>query len=158
MADRGLNESFEHMSNRFWSKVNKTKSCWLWTAGCDLDGYGLFKYYRKTRRAAQISMIITYGSIPKNCWVLHTCDNPKCVNPDHLYFGSPSMNSLDREKRNRGRDLKGSQNGFNKLVEKQVLEIRSLYKIMTNKIIALKYKITPSLVSLIMNRKVWKHI
>lgn len=158
MCDRGMNESFDHMSTRFWNKVNKTEYCWNWIAGCDKDSYGLFKYYRKTRRASQICMIITHGGIPENLWVLHTCDNPKCVNPEHLYFGTPSQNNYDRENRGRGRCCKGSLNGANKLIEQQVLEIRTLFGKITGRKIAIKYNITPSSVSLIVNRKVWKHI
>lgn len=158
MGNRGIHESFDHMCDRFWSKVDKTEFCWNWIAGCDLDGYGLFKYYRKTRRASQISMIIKHGSIPDNVWVLHTCDNPKCVNPDHLYFGTPSNNSLDRENRNRGRCSNGSLNGSNKLTEDVVLEIRGLFKKINNKKLALQYNVTPALISLITRHKIWRHI
>jgi len=158
MADRGKNESFEHLTERFWSKVNKTDSCWNWIAGCDFDGYALFKYYRKTRRAAQIAMIITHGNIPDGMWVLHKCDNPKCVNPDHLYFGTPSQNSHDREDRNRGRCLIGGLNGYNKLVEEQVAEIKKLIGKYTGREIAKIYNVTPSLISCIKHNKIWNHV
>ena len=69
---------------RFWTKVNKSRSCWLWLGGGDGQGYGSFKYNGKTIRAHRFAYQICKGAIPKGLQIDHLCRNRICVNPDHL--------------------------------------------------------------------------
>lgn len=93
----------------FWSKtkINETTGCLEWT-GCSHPslGYGIFgsRYITNssTRYTHRITWIINFGQIPNNLKVLHKCDNPKCVNINHLYLGTQSDNIRDREDRFKG--------------------------------------------------------
>lgn len=93
------------VSNRFWDKVDKNfpmetdydvwrSSCWNWIASLDKGGYGKFKSNKKTYRAHRFAWYLLYGSFPTK-WLLHKCNNRKCVNPEHLYEGSPKDNTRD---------------------------------------------------------------
>jgi hypothetical protein len=97
---------------RFWDKVNKTDSCWLWTAGCFQGGYGAFQLDGRTRRAHKLSWEITNGPVAAGLQVMHNCpggDNPKCVNPTHLLLGTPDDHGKDRAKK--GQAAKGERHG-----------------------------------------------
>lgn len=80
--------------NRFWDKVEKTDTCWNWIAASRGNGYGCFKYERKTVDTHRMSWFFTYGIWPKK-WILHKCNNRICVRPDHLYEGTPKENYWD---------------------------------------------------------------
>lgn len=81
----------------FGTKVKKGDGCWEWQNGLISSGYGCAYIGRKKYVASRLSWIYTYGDIPKGAHVLHKCDNPRCVRPDHLYLG----NAEDEEASNR---------------------------------------------------------
>lgn len=85
----------EKIKNRFYKKFIYLNGCWEWTDYISNDGYGQIRINQKMLRAHRISFILHGGRIPKNKWVLHHCDNRKCVNPDHLYVGNREDNIRD---------------------------------------------------------------
>lgn len=140
---------------RFWSKVLLTANddlCWNWAAGKSTRGYGSFKLDNSTDKAHRVSYRLTYGDFDNSLQCLHKCDNPSCVNPKHLFLG----NSLDN---NQDRDIKG-RNGSTKLSKEQVIEIRKKHskKDVTNIDLAKQYNISDGMISLIVNRKSWRHL
>jgi hypothetical protein len=116
---------------RFWLKVKKTESCWLWIAGPHGDHiYGQMNWFGKYKRAHVISWIINRGLIPAGRLVLHNCpagDNMKCVNPAHLYLGTHKDNAIDRENKGQCVHPSGVDASASKLSVKQVRRIRKLY-------------------------------
>ncbi len=80
---------------RFWNKVKKEESgCWNWI-GALRSGYGIIKIDGKLISTHRLSYILTNGNIPEGMFICHKCDNPKCVNPDHLFLGTRSDNMID---------------------------------------------------------------
>ncbi|MDP2607272.1 MAG: HNH endonuclease [Deltaproteobacteria bacterium] len=81
---------------RFWEKVDQSGDCWVWTAATDKDGYGIFQLEGKAQKAHRVIFLVLNGKLPpkekKSC---HSCDNPPCVNPEHLWLGSTKDNIHD---------------------------------------------------------------
>lgn len=98
------------IEDRFWEKVIKNDDgCWGWTGKPDRQGYGELTAYRRSDqkhwrvRAPRLSWEIHNGPIPEGLWVLHHCDNPPCVRPDHLWLGTVQDNNADRDAKGRNK-------------------------------------------------------
>ena len=143
--------------DRFWSKVNKTDYCWIWTTGKSSNGYGSFYFNDKTVSAHKFSWMLYYGKVIDNLKVLHTCDNRACVNPKHLYLGTSADNSRDMT--DRDRQAKGENNGWSKLTKEQIISIKSypyhrgLYRQLSK-----QFNVTPESISNVCRGIYWKHI
>lgn len=102
-------------------------SCWEWKLGKSKDGYGKVKIQGKTKVASRVSYEMFFGAIPDGMLVCHTCDNPPCCNPKHLFLGTYADNTHDKINKGRSNYLFGSKHQNTKLTEDQVREIRLLY-------------------------------
>lgn len=116
----------QEIANRFWEKVKKTNGCWNWTASVDKPyGYGKFCIKYKNYKAHRIAYQLTNGYITRDQFVLHKCDNRRCVNPSHLYIGDQTQNMMDMISRNRNPFfLKGFDHPKSRFSRKDILEIR----------------------------------
>lgn len=87
---------------RFWKRVHRTDTCWIWRGGKDRDGYGYMTYKYKRYTATRISYFLNTSQQPLTNIVCHSCDNPTCVNPSHLFLGTDQTNAQDRVAKGRG--------------------------------------------------------
>jgi hypothetical protein len=159
-------------AGRFWQKVNKDGptpthcpeigQCWLWSASVFAKlGYGMFYLGQRQLEAHRYSWELHNGEIPAGMWVLHRCDNRLCVNPGHLFLGTPADNVADCKKK--GRQARGEKNSRAKLTEEQVREIRRRYErgwrtAQSGGVLAREFGVSPSTISQIVRGKHWKHI
>lgn len=149
----------DSIERRFWKKVRITPGCWTWTAALNNYGYGAIGSGGRggpTLGSHRVSWEIHNGPIPYNFHVLHKCDNPKCVNPDHLFLGTHAENMADRDAKGRQSRTMGSAHGRAKLTEAQVLAIREDSRL--HREISIEYGIDKAVVSRIKRRKLWAHI
>ena len=148
------------VEERFWSKVNKdTESgCWEWKASTTIGGYGSFSdQNRKSISAHRYSYEFHYGGIPEGMHVMHKCDNPKCVKPDHLSVGTHLDNM--RDKKNKNRQVKGSLAGMSKLTEEQVKNIKiKLLSGVKQSDIAKEFQTHKTNISYISREITWTHV
>lgn len=132
-------------------------ACWEWTAGKNWDGYGQVMLRPAGMFLAhRIMYYLATGKQPGLLCVCHTCDNPGCVNPAHLFLGTVADNMADKDAKGRLGPLGGVDNGHAKLTEEQVLAIRASGE--TRHVLAARYGVTQVNISRIKTRKIWKHI
>lgn len=163
---------------RFHRLVDKTPGygpkgdCWIWTLRCDEGGYGHFSVARGTRNciAHRIAHFVATGTWSE-LLVCHSCDNPPCCRPDHLFSGTAKDNSDDKFTKHRDVSgdkhwsrrrpqlvKRGDSHNLAKLSEVDVLAIRALHRKKTYKQIAEMFGVQHSNINKIVNRKIWRHI
>lgn len=158
----------------FWSRVNKTDTCWLWTGATNKPGYGKFHNGSCVEMAHRYSWTLANGPIPAGLWVLHRCDVPACVHPEHLFLGTCQDNAKDCY--HKGRSALSKYNspenvadriirtGYagkpRKLTPTLVRKIRHRYftKGESQPKIADSLGINQTMVSAIVTGKTWKHV
>lgn len=148
------------LADRFAGKytVDPITGCWLWFASKDQKGYGKIRHGAVSLRAHRVSYELRFGKIPEGdghhgTCVLHKCDNPSCVNPDHLFLGSNLENIIDM--RQKDRDSKGESRYNAKLTERDIVAIKNDTRYQWQ--IAADYGINQSQVSRIKGAKRWAH-
>lgn len=158
-------EADANLAERFYSYVEHTDGCWLWRGPTAHDGYGVITYHNRATRAHRVAYIIAHGTIPDGTIICHTCDNPLCVRPDHLYAGSLADNRRDAQQRNRWarKNLdnvpRGERNTRARLTDDDVREIRTaLARGETQPTIAKRYGVKQAAISDIKLGKTWKHV
>lgn len=146
------------INKRFDAYVSPPDSdgCWLWTGGVTNGGYGRFRLNGSTVMAHRYSFSREHGPIPAGMYVLHRCDVPACVRPDHLFLGSLKTNTQDMIAKGRKRQVRGESHGRSKITEQTVVAIRAATG--TQMEIAERFGVTQPLVSMIRSKKIWSHV
>lgn len=145
------------IEERFWPKVDRhgPDKCWEWRASVTRHGYGKIGVAGRGHGfhvgAHRVSYEIHFGAIPEGLHVLHRCDNPPCVNPDHLFLGTHQDNVNDMRAKGRGKC-------FRRLDEASVREIKRLVPTHTHRQIADLFDISTSAVQHIKRGHVWAHV
>lgn len=144
--------------DRFWSKVEERGDCLVWTACLNYNGYGRFKVNGKLLLTHRYVFTLLGIDIPKTMEVMHSCDNPPCVNPGHLMFGSHDDNMKDMMDKGRQVGLIGENHPNSKLTKKEVIEIRKKYSDRRTPTLAIAkmYGVSQVMISYILIGNSWK--
>ena len=148
--------------DKFFKSINYPGNdfeCWLWMKDLNF-GYGIFHINQiKKVRAHRFIYECYYGPIPPGLLVMHSCDNPRCCNPEHLSIGTTQDNVDDKIRKNC--QAVGSKNGFSTLTEDEIIDILEGIKndkFKTRSQICQQYSISNQTIYMILNRKRWQHV
>jgi hypothetical protein len=144
-------------NDRFWKHVDKN-ICWIWTRARSQAGYGILTINYEVLYAHRLSWEFVNGDIPDGMVIMHNCDNPACVNPEHLQLGTQKDNLQDMWKKNRGSC--GENHICAKITNEDVYKIRRLSENenLTRKEIGNMFGLSRQAVTDIIYRRTWKHI
>lgn len=162
------------LAERFWSHVEKVpfETCWLWS-GSFRSGYGAISVDGRLRPAHRVAYELECGPIPHGMWVLHQCDNPPCVRPDHLFLGTNSDNQRDSASKGRAYGqrepqrvaahlphgaIRGSACSWAVLSESDVREIRGLRGTASQYALAARFGVSRSVICNVLLGKTWRHV
>ena len=151
-------EMAPHHVLRFWSKIKETETgCWEWQGSRRPDGYGRIMIGKKRRTTHRIAFLLHHGELPEDKFICHTCDNPPCCNPLHLFKGTPKDNSLDQYAK--GRSTHGTRNGRAILIPEQIIEIRRLRRAgLSYSKLASSFGVTKNNIAMIVKNITWTRI
>ena len=153
----------------FWECVDKTPGfgpkgdCWTWIGNRQSNGYGTISVNCKHKPAHRVSWELANGEIPDGVFVLHKCDVPLCIRPDHLFLGDQQANVSDCINKGRFKFLgehKGEEHPRSTLTDAQVLEIRRRYTGRFGECLELakEYGVSRPVINRVINNKTWKHL
>lgn len=150
---------------RFWKKVEKGGpcECWNWNACKNELGYGNLNLFGKSLLAHRVAFAISKGAFRSSLKVCHSCDNPSCCNPSHLWLGTDADNVADRDAKGRlvkGKTFHGGSHVNAKLTDEQVSEIRALYAFgeWLHRELGEKYGVSRGTIQRIVTGARWKHL
>lgn len=103
LRDDGIEGKERVAVKRFWDKVLVGEGCWEWQGARNQAGRGLIRFEGRTSSAPRVAWQLTFGGLPNDLYVLHHCDNPGCVRPDHLWLGTQTDNMADAKAKGRVR-------------------------------------------------------
>jgi len=141
----------------FKKKLVSSSGCWIFTGGLSWNGYGRISMANERHaRPHRIIWESINGKIDSNLDVCHRCDVRNCFNPSHLFLGTRKENMQDAVKK--GRTQRGQTHSKAKLSNFEVLEIRSFKNIVSQRILSEAYGVKQGIISMIQNKKIWRHI
>jgi len=150
--------SYEETLKAFTDMIDKKchESCWEWQGAITSGGYGEFRIDGHTYPAHRISYVLFFGDIPEGMLVCHKCDNPRCVNPYHLFIGTQKDNLQDASRK--GRLIGVGRNG--RFTNEQIVSIREEYKVgnTTHRALAKKYKTSHQNINFILQHQRYAHV
>ncbi|RJQ04853.1 MAG: hypothetical protein C4551_10260 [Bacillota bacterium] len=158
-------------AERFWAKVEKGEGCWLWRGGLQDQGYGIFNFRGQSELAHRVAFFLIYGRWPEPCG-LHSCDNPPCVRPEHIFEGTRCDNNKDRAQKGRTRanigatmrryperQARGERQGSAKLSAVIVKEIKTRASAgESQRDLAAAYGVSKTCVGEILRGHTWCHV
>ena len=156
-----LGASRANSAGRFWQRVDKLgpDECWEWQGKRDAkNGYGGLHWMGKTMRAHRVALSLVDGDWDNRLLVCHSCDNPRCCNPAHLWRGTNKDNMLDKKTKNRSGHgaARGEKSGTAKLTAEQVTEIRN--SPLSGSQLSRRYGVARNYIFAIKSRISWRHI
>lgn len=161
------------VADRFWTKVDRSAGpdgCWLWTGALASSGYGNVGVQRRPGLAHRVAWELTHGPIPKGMYVCHNCpggDNKLCVNPAHLWLGTPTQNAQDAWDKGAmphthrvSEAQRGSAHHHAKLTEEAVVAIRRAYAAggVSQSELAARYGVGPGAIQKVIAGTRWRHV
>ena len=162
---RGHNASTIDPVASFWSQVPGTQSpdhCWEWSGSRTLGGYGTLSFRRRRVYAHRLSVTLAGIDVPEGMVVMHSCDNPPCVNPAHLRVGTQEDNVRDKVEKGRhyaGVRPMGSEHHAAKLAEEDVREMRRNHRPGdSRRALAAKYGVSSSAIDAVLDGRKWRHV
>lgn len=145
--------------DRFWSRVDRSRKCWIWTGAVSHSGYGAACLDGRQMSAHRIAYTLHHGPIPDGMLVCHTCDNKLCTNPKHLFIGTTMDNMADKMNKGRHDCARGEKQAFSKLSQADVVLIRDRARKGEKQArLAEEFGVMQNTINRIVNRKRWKHV
>ena len=148
---------------RYWQNIEKGEgkdACWIWTGARSAKGYGLFRQrsgrWTRVVRAHRLSYVMHVGPIPGGYHVLHSCDEPACVRPEHLRLGTDAENIAERSAKGRTARQNGAANGRAKLTETEVVMIRESLE--SEDALARRFGVSRASIGRVRRGEGWRHL
>lgn len=146
---------------KFRNKIIKgddVNDCWGWLGAKGVNNYSIFKIKYERYRASRVSYFLEYGIDPENLDVCHTCDNPICINPKHLFLGTRLDNMKDASLKNRM--CKGGDNIKSKLKESDIPKIKEIYSKggISQLKLSKQFSVSQAIIARVISSKLWKHV